>query len=405
MTKHGNLFTSALELRELIRTRQVSSAEVTADVLRRIDETQPVLNAFITVDRDNAMKAAQQADAAVARRDDLGALHGVPVSVKDIINTAGLRTTWGSRLMKDNVPEADAVAVQRLRKAGAIIVGKTTTSEFAHKLLTDAPLFGVTRNPWDIRLTPGGSSGGSAVAVAAGMGPLSLATDAGASTRLPAALTGIVGLKPTLGVVPHNQVPDGFNNFIHLGLMARTVADAALMLDVVSGEDRADPYSLGVAPPQAMSALQAAEKSIAGLRIAWRPLIGNRLLDHEVRRACESALDVFRDLGCSVDTLEDPVENAEPAWRILQQSNWGARFYAKLDEVAAASSSCRRPTSARSISAPCKAGSSHTISCSRRPPADLRSTSRRARSTRSLSMARTPETCARAGCRTSICST
>jgi aspartyl-tRNA(Asn)/glutamyl-tRNA(Gln) amidotransferase subunit A len=335
MTKHGNLFTSALELRELIRTRQVSSAEVTADVLRRIDETQPVLNAFITVDRDNAMKAAQQADAAVARRDDLGALHGVPVSVKDIINTAGLRTTWGSRLMKDNVPEADAVAVQRLRKAGAIIVGKTTTSEFAHKLLTDAPLFGVTRNPWDIRLTPGGSSGGSAVAVAAGMGPLSLATDAGASTRLPAALTGIVGLKPTLGVVPHNQVPDGFNNFIHLGLMARTVADAALMLDVVSGEDRADPYSLGVAPPQAMSALQAAEKSIAGLRIAWRPLIGNRLLDHEVRRACESALDVFRDLGCSVDTLEDPVENAEPAWRILQQSNWGARFYAKLDEVAA----------------------------------------------------------------------
>jgi aspartyl-tRNA(Asn)/glutamyl-tRNA(Gln) amidotransferase subunit A len=336
MTKQANLFTSALDLRERISARQVSSAEVTADVLRRIEETQPTLNAFITVDRDNAMKAAQQADAAVARGEDLGALHGVPVSVKDIINTAGLRTTWGSRLMADNVPDADAVAVERLRKAGAIIVGKTTTSEFAHKLLTDAPLFGVTRNPWDTRLTPGGSSGGSAVAVAAGMGPLSLSTDAGASTRLPAALTGIVGLKPTLGVVPHNQVPDGFNNFIHLGVMARTVADAALMLDVISGEHRADPHSLGVAPPGAASALRAAGgKGIKGLRVAWRPLVGNRLLDHEVRRVCEGALDVFRKLGCSVDTLEDPVENAEPAWRILQQSNWGARFYTKLDEVGA----------------------------------------------------------------------
>ena len=328
MTKQASLFTSAVDLRERISTRQVSSAEVTADVLRRIEETQPTLNAFITVDRDNAMRAAQQADAAVARGEVLGALHGVPVSVKDIINTAGLRTTWGSRLMADNVPDADAVAVERLKKAGAIIVGKTTTSEFAHKLLTDAPLFGVTRNPWDTRLTPGGSSGGSAVAVAAGMGPLSLSTDAGASTRLPAALTGIVGLKPTLGVVPHNQVPDGFNNFIHLGVMARTVADAALMLDVISGEHRADPHSLGVAPPGAASALRAAGgKGINGLSVAWRPLVGNRLLDHEVRRVCEGALDVFRKLGCSVDTLEDPVENAEPAWRILQQSNWGARFY------------------------------------------------------------------------------
>ena len=174
------------------------------------------------------------------------------------------------------------------------------------------------------------------MAVAAGMGPLSLSTDAGASTRLPAALTGIVGLKPTLGVVPHNQVPDGFNNFIHLGVMARTVADAALMLDVIAGEHRADPHSLGVAPPGAASALRAAGgKGIGGLRIAWRPLVGNRLLDHEVRRVCEDALDVFRGLGCSVDTLEDPIENAEPAWRILQQSNWGARFYDRLDEVGA----------------------------------------------------------------------
>ncbi|WP_315837814.1 amidase [Bradyrhizobium prioriisuperbiae] len=329
------LFNSALDLRERIRSRQISSMEATAAVLQRIADTQPTLNAFITVDGDNALKAAAEADMAVTRGDDLGPLHGVPVSIKDIINTAGLRTTWGSRLMADNVPDADAVAVARLKKAGAIIVGKTTTSEFAHKLLTDAPLFGITRNPWDVSLTPGGSSGGSAVAVAAGMGPLSLATDAGASTRLPAALTGIVGLKPTLGVIPHNQVPDGFNNFIHLGVMARTVADTALMLDVISGEHSSDPHSLGRLRLDTLSALASGTKEIGRLKIAWRPLIGNTLLDDEIRRACEEALDVFRELGCVVDVRDDPVENAEPAWRILQQSNWAARFFARLDDVEA----------------------------------------------------------------------
>lgn len=248
--------------------------------------------------------------------------------MKDIINTAGLRTTWGSRLMANNVP--DAVAVERLRKAGAIIVGKTTTSEFAHKLLTDAPLFGVTRNPWD--LTPGGSSGGSAVAVAASLGPLSLATDAGASTRLPAALTGIVGLKPTLGVVPHNQVPDAFNNFIHLGLMARSVADTALMLDVIAGEHWSDPHSMGVLAPNALAAVRKGPNS--KLRIAWRPFVGNSLLDEDVRSICEQALATFEEFGCQVETSTDVIDNAEPAWRILQQSNWAARFHARIDEVA-----------------------------------------------------------------------
>ena len=328
------LYCSALELRERIRARQLSSAEVTASVLERIDQTQPTLNAFITVDRIGATKAAQAADEAVKRDDAPGALHGVPISIKDIINTAGLRTTWGSRLMADNVPDVDAVAVARLRRAGAIIVGKTTTSEFAHKLLTDAPLFGTTRNPWNVALTPGGSSGGSAVAVASGMAPLSLATDAGASTRLPAALTGIVGLKPTLGVIAHSQVPDAFNNFIHLGLMARTVSDVALMLDAVSGEHRADPFSLGRKATNTLPALLHPAEAIGRLKIAWRPLAGNTLLDTEVRQCCEAALVAFRELGCEIEQLDDPIANAEPAWRVLQQSNWAARFFARLKEVA-----------------------------------------------------------------------
>jgi aspartyl-tRNA(Asn)/glutamyl-tRNA(Gln) amidotransferase subunit A len=334
VTKDDLLFCSALKLRELIRAREVSSVEVTEAVLERIEQTQPTLNAFITIDRAGAMKAARAADEAVKRGESLGALHGVPVSIKDIINTAGLRTTWGSQLMANNVPDVDAVAVDRLRRAGSVIVGKTTTSEFAHKLLTDAPLFGNTRNPWDVALTPGGSSGGSAVAVAAGMAPLSLATDAGASTRLPAALTGIVGLKPTLGVIPHSQVPDGFNNYIHLGVMARTVADVALMLDVVSGAHRADPYSLGREPTNILAEMSQQAESIGRLKIAWRPLAGNTLLDTEVSRCCEAAVATIRDLGCTVEQRDEPIDNAGLAWRVLQQSNWAARFYGRLKDVA-----------------------------------------------------------------------
>jgi aspartyl-tRNA(Asn)/glutamyl-tRNA(Gln) amidotransferase subunit A len=328
-------FLSAVELAKRIRSRQLSSVELTETILARIEASQPSLNAFITVCRDEAIAAARDADAALAQGKELGPLHGVPVSVKDIINTAGIRTTWGSRTMADNVPTADAIAVHRLKQAGAIIIGKTTTSEFAHKLMTDAPLFGTTRNPWDLRYTPGGSSGGSAVAVAAGLGPLSLATDAGASTRLPAACTGIVGLKPTLGLVPHSQVPDGFNNFIHLGLMARTVEDIALMLDVLSGSDPSDPHSLGVARTQTLAAIaEVNSESLRGLRVGWRPLAGNTMLDDQVRHACEEALDAFRAFGCHVDVLDTPVENAEPAWRVLQQSNWAARFFDRIEELA-----------------------------------------------------------------------
>ncbi|AXK80760.1 amidase [Pseudolabrys taiwanensis] len=324
-------YMTAVEMAQRIRAREISSLAVTTEILRRAEQSQPTLNAFITLCKDEALAAAKAADAAVARGDTLGPLHGVPVSVKDIINTAGIRTTWASRTMQNNVPDMDAAAVKRLKDAGAVIIGKTMTSEFAHKLMTDAPAFGVTRNPWGLAYTPGGSSGGSAVAVAAGLGPLSLATDAGASTRLPAACTGIVGLKPTLGVIPHNQVPDGFNNFIHLGVMARTVRDAALMLDVVAGPHPADPHSLGLNHIRATASL---DTPIKGLRIAFRPLIGNTLLDDEVRAACEASLAAFRALGATVDVIDEAIDNAEPAWRILQQSNWAARFFARIDEVA-----------------------------------------------------------------------
>ncbi|MGE0874145.1 MAG: amidase [Burkholderiales bacterium] len=326
-------FTSAGELAARVRSGETTAVAATSECLARIRRLQASLNAFVTVCEDEALAQAAAVDAAIGRGETVGPLAGVPVSVKDIINTKGVRTTWGSRLMADNVPDADAVAVARLTAAGAVLVGKTTTPEFAFKLLTDSPLTGITRNPWNTERTPGGSSGGSAVAVAAGMGPLSLATDAGASTRLPAACCGIVGMKPTLGLVPHNQVPDGFNNFIHLGVMSRNVADAALMLDAMAGPHQADPHSIAVPAPRAADTL-AAPFELKGARIAWRPLLGNALLEDEIRALCEQALARLAAEGALVETLDEKLEPADAAWRVLQQSNWAARYFATIDKVA-----------------------------------------------------------------------
>jgi aspartyl-tRNA(Asn)/glutamyl-tRNA(Gln) amidotransferase subunit A len=312
-------FASAADIARRVRAGEVLAVEIVDACLARVALFQEKLKPFVTVCVAEARSQAAEIDRARAAGEALGPLAGVPVSVKDILNTKGVRTTWGSRLMENNVPGEDAVAVTRLKQAGAVIIGKTSTPEFAYKLLTDSPISGITRNPWNAELTPGGSSGGSAAAVAAGMGPLSLATDAGASTRLPAACCGILGLKPTLGRVPHSQVPDGFNNFIHLGLMARTVDDCELMLQAIAGPHPSDPYSL-----------ICEQKKSARLRIEWRPLLGNTLLDDEVRALCEAAL---RDTGLEVRTVDEPFENAEAPWRVLQQSNWAARYFAKLAEV------------------------------------------------------------------------
>lgn len=326
-----DLLDSATAIAHAVRSGRVRAADVVAACLDRIERAQPTLNAYATVARETALAAATDLDARIAAGERLGPLAGVPVSVKDIVNTAGIRTMWGSRMMETNVPDADAVAVARLKAAGAIVVGKTTTPEFAFKLLTDSPVTGVTRNPWDPSRSPGGSSGGSAVAVAAGLGPIALATDAGASTRLPAACCGILGLKPTLGRIPHNQAPDAFNNFIHLGLMAGNVADLRLGLAATAGAHPSDPYSLRV--PALDAPATDALPDLRGKRIGWRPLLGNDALDPEVREACRATLAAFAARGATIVEMDDAVENAEPAWRILQQSNWAARYFAKLDEV------------------------------------------------------------------------
>ncbi|MFN0302147.1 MAG: amidase [Burkholderiales bacterium] len=327
--RDGARIRSALDIARLVRDGQVKPSGVAAECLARIDTTQASLNAFVTVAHADASRDASALDNADASLP----LRGVPFSVKDNIETLGVRTTFGSKTLATNMAQTEGVAVRRLRAAGAVMVGKTTLPEFASSLLGDSPLTGTTRNPWNLDLSPGGSSSGAAVAVAAGLGPIALTTDAGASTRVPAALCGVVGIKPSMGLIPYELFPDGFGNFIHMGLITRTVGDMAAALDVVSGEDPTDPLSIGVAPTHA-SAMLAESLALDRCRIAWRPLLGNAALDDEVRILCERTLEILKARGAKIATVIEPFEGAGPTWRVLQQVNWAGRFALPDDATA-----------------------------------------------------------------------
>ena len=318
-------YAPATELAEMVRSRRVSPIEITEAALRRIDASQPLLNAFITVARDEAMAEARLAEEAVARGDDLGPLHGVPFSVKDLVNTRGVRTTMGSLIFEHNVPDTDAISVARLRAAGAIMVGKTTTPEFGHKPFTRAPLFGDTPNAWDRDRIAGGSSGGAAVAAAAGLAPLNVGTDGGGSIRIPAAANGVVGMKATLGTIPHDAAPDSFGANIYVGPITRTVGDAALMLQAMSGPHPSDAHSMG-RPRQDFLKAAAMPGGLEGKKIAWRPLLGNEIIDSEVLAITHGAARAFEEAGATMVEVDDGFVTPEPFWRVLTQAAWRSRF-------------------------------------------------------------------------------
>src|SRR5215471_2263487 len=228
-------WTSAADLAAAIRDRKLSPVEVTDAVLARIEAVNVRVNAYCTVVADRARAEARAAEVAMMRGDALGALHGVPISFKDLTPTAGIRTTFGSKFFEHHVPTEDAIVVERARKAGAIVIGKTNTPEFGCKAVTDNLIFGHTRNPWRVDRVAGGSSGGAAAAVTAGLGPIAEGSDLAGSIRIPAAVCGVVGLKPSLGRIPRVPALNGYTGLSHVGPLARTVRDAALALSVWAG--------------------------------------------------------------------------------------------------------------------------------------------------------------------------
>jgi aspartyl-tRNA(Asn)/glutamyl-tRNA(Gln) amidotransferase subunit A len=318
-------FTPAQVLADMIRRKQISAVEVMRATLQRAEQAQATFNCFITLCPERALREAAAADAAMAAGDDLGCLHGVPFHVKDLVNTAGVRTTFASYMYEHNVPKEDSVPVARLRKAGAILIGKTTTPEFGHMPYTEAALFGRTRNAWSAERTSGGSSGGAAVAIAAGVAPLAVATDAGGSTRIPAACNGVVGFKQSAGVVPHDMAAELFANFSSINPMTRSVADCALMLETMAGEHPSDPASYG-APAAGFIAAARAQGSLQGLRVAWRTLMANSVIDREVLDLCERTAMTLDELGATVEPMDDDLDPIEPAWFAYASALWNARF-------------------------------------------------------------------------------
>jgi aspartyl-tRNA(Asn)/glutamyl-tRNA(Gln) amidotransferase subunit A len=298
---------------------------VTRAVLARAERLQPKLNCFITLCAEEAMADARDAERKLMAGEPLGLLDGIPVTVKDIVNTKGVRTTFGAVPYKDNVPDQDAVAVARLRQHGAILIGKTTTPEFGSKSLTDSPLFGRTCNAWDATRTSGGSSGGAAVAVASGIAPLAIATDGGGSTRIPAACNGMVGLKQSSGVIPHSQVQDAFGNQTYVTPMTRTVADTALMMQAMAGEDASDPWSIGI-PVQDFVEGAAPRGDMRGRKVLYCLSPPGKPVAADVADAFRASLDRFAALGAALEEFSGEGFDIEPIWRAINHTAWRTRF-------------------------------------------------------------------------------
>ena len=297
-------FAPATEIRQLIASKKLSPVEITELFFSRIESLDSRLNAYLTLARDEALSTAREAEQAVVRGDQLGPLHGIPISIKDLEMTAGIRTTSGSLLFKDRVPDVDSAVVERVRAAGAIILGKTNTPEFGLLGHTLNRLGDHCRNPWNTERTPGGSSGGAGAAMAAGLCSLATGSDGGGSIRIPASFSGVYGIKPTQGRVPFYAgapSPPVVNLVSQSGPMSRTVRDSALLLQVLAGHDTRDVSSLRDGPEDYLA---AADRDIQGLRVAYSPDFGFAAVDPEVAEVSSRAAGVFEKLGCSVDQAD-----------------------------------------------------------------------------------------------------
>jgi aspartyl-tRNA(Asn)/glutamyl-tRNA(Gln) amidotransferase subunit A len=327
-------YTPAADLIDRIRSKALSPVEVTRAVLERIEQANPKINAFVTVTGDTALAAARAAEAAVMKGERLGPLHGIPVSIKDLALVKGVPAKFGSPVFAQRIGEIDAPFVRRLREAGAILTGKTSTPEFGWKALGDSPLTGITRNPWNTAMTSGGSSAGAGAAAAAGLGPLHQGSDGAGSVRVPSAFCGIYGLKPTFGRVPMWPVSNT-DSASHVGPMTRTVADAALMLAVMAGPDDWDRQSLDAPPADYVGRLR---DGVKGLRVGWSLDLGCCRVDPEIGQVARRAAEAFQELGCTVEdakvSLPDTREMIHLMWNAHYAGNYAPfleKFRARMD--------------------------------------------------------------------------
>ncbi|WP_326568287.1 amidase family protein [Amycolatopsis rhabdoformis] len=303
----------ASELAGKIRRGEVTPTDVAEQVVARIETVDPEVNAFVTFDREQVLRDAAELTAAQRRGDELGPLHGVPYSIKDLTAVAGLPLTFGLAPLKDNIPDRDAAVVTRMRESGGLFLGKTNTIESGyHCGSTDNHLFGPTHNPWKHGSIAGGSSGGAAAAAAAGMGQLHEGSDGAGSVRSPSSLCGVVGLKPTGGRIPQSILPGRYNTWVHHGPITRTVTDNALMLNILAGKDSSDPTSL---PDDVIDYVAEIDHDIKGWRVAYSPDLGYAQVDPEVAEICRTAMAAFEELGAHVT-------EATPAWGNPVEAMW-----------------------------------------------------------------------------------
>jgi amidase len=322
-------FTSAVEMAAMIRAGKLSAREALAAHLKQIDRVNPKVNAIVTLAAEMATDAAARADEMQARGEALGPLHGLPVAHKDLIDTRGIRTTYGSPLFKDHIPTEDNIVVERMRRAGAIIVGKTNTPEFGAGSQTFNTVFGATRNPYDLSKTCGGSSGGAAVALACGMAPVATGSDAGGSLRNPGAFCNVVGFRPSIGRVPNPKAGFGWSTLSTGGCMGRSVADLALALSTIAGPDPNTP--LAIDEPGELFA-RPLDRSFKGARVAWFKDLGGVPFDPRVRTVVDAHRATFESLGCIVEQAEPDFSPAEVSFRTIRAWTAAANYSKELQE-------------------------------------------------------------------------
>ncbi|MEJ5376353.1 MAG: amidase [bacterium] len=329
MSHQDLVFMTACEMARLIRNREISALELMEAHLSQIEKINPRVNAVVTLVAEHALEAARDADIKSAKGEKTGPLHGLPVAHKDLVDTKGIRTTYGSPIFKDHVPAVDALIVERLKSAGALTLGKTNTPEFGAGSQTFNPVFGPTRNPYDLSKTCGGSSGGAAVALACGMVPIADGSDLGGSLRNPASFCNVVGFRPSPGRVPIWPTPSAWFPLTVEGPMARTVQDAALMLGAIAGPDPRSPISIAEPGERFWGPL---DRDFRGVKIAWSRDLGGLPVEAEVTGVLESQLSVFQDMGCIVEEAEPDLTDADEVFRVFRAWRFELSHGRLLDE-------------------------------------------------------------------------